>query len=269
MNLPPKIIHWLQFTVAAYYGRHRTPFPEQEALKACRIVSHRGEHDNRRVPENTLPAFDRVRDAGAWGIEFDIRWTRDLRPVVIHDPDLKRVFGAGLVVGQTALAELKERYPLIPTLEEVVRRYGKKLHLMVEIKAENYPRPQEQNRKFLDILSALSPCTDYHLMSLTPKVFSIFDALPPEVFLPIAEINTAPMSRLALRQGYGGLTGHFVLINRGKIDIHHAAGQKIGTGFVDSKNCLYRELNRGVDFIFSNRAVELQGICNEMMHSLL
>lgn len=204
---------------------------------------------------------------GGWGLEFDVRWTRDLNPVVIHDPDLNRVFGMDLVVGRTTLSELQARCPLIPTLEEVVRRYGKRLHLMIEIKSEAYPRPRTQNLRFGNILSNLSPCKDYHLISLNPGVFSIFDTMPPEVFIPIAELNTPAMSRLALKKGYGGLAGHFVLIGRGKINAHQSAGQGVGTGFVDSESCLYRELNRGVDWIFSNQAVSLQRLCSRFPDS--
>ena len=71
----------------------------------------------------------------------------------------------------------------------------------------------------------------------------------------------APLSRLALQRSLGGLTGHYLLVNRRKIDAHHRAGQKVGTGFVDSANCLFREIHRGVDWVFSNRAAYLQGIC--------
>jgi len=42
-------------------------------------------------------------------------------------------------------------------------------------------------------------------------------------------------------------------------------GQSIGTGYICSKNCLIRELNRGVKWIFSNNAVELQGILNSLL----
>lgn len=54
--------------------------PDPEKLKACKIVSHRGEHDNTSVYENTIAAFDGAMEQGVWGIEFDVRWTRDLQP---------------------------------------------------------------------------------------------------------------------------------------------------------------------------------------------
>ena len=38
-----------------------------------------------------------------------------------------------------------------------------------------------------------------------------------------------------------------------------------GVGFIDSKNSLYRELNRGVSWLFTNQAVKLSGYLNEAM----
>ena len=37
------------------------------------------------------------------------------------------------------------------------------------------------------------------------------------------------------------------------------------TGFISSKNCLFRELNRSVDWIFSNDAVKIQKIRNRYL----
>ncbi len=75
-----------------FYHYLPQPFPGPERLRRCKIVSHRGQHDTPGVRENTLAAFETARACGVWGIELDIRWTRDLVPVVTHDPDLRRVF---------------------------------------------------------------------------------------------------------------------------------------------------------------------------------
>ena len=105
--------------------------PPFEILEKCKIVSHRGQHDNKIVFENTLASFDKILETNEiCGIEFDFRWTKDLYPVVIHDPDLKRLHGINRLVSDTALNELKQLCPLVPTLEEVLNRYGKILHLM-------------------------------------------------------------------------------------------------------------------------------------------
>ena len=52
------------------------------------IVGHRG--DSAHAPENTLAAFHTAIEAGADGIEFDVRISKDGVPVIIHDPDLGR-----------------------------------------------------------------------------------------------------------------------------------------------------------------------------------
>src|SRR4026209_3025795 len=55
------------------------------------IIGHRGA--SAVAPENTMAAFKEAIAAGADGIEFDVRLTRDGVPVVIHDSTLHRTGG--------------------------------------------------------------------------------------------------------------------------------------------------------------------------------
>lgn len=55
------------------------------------IVAHRGA--SAEAPENTLAAFRKSIEAGAEGVEFDVRLTKDAVPVVFHDPTLRRIGG--------------------------------------------------------------------------------------------------------------------------------------------------------------------------------
>jgi len=238
------------------------PDPDKDRLKSCRIISHRGEHDNSQILENTIQAFDLVMDLGVWGIEFDVRWTKDLYPVVFHDSDLKRLYGASVEIRNMELRELKDRFPLIPTLDEVVSRYGEKLHMMIELKEEIYPAPLQQAGLLRKILSSLTPEIDFHFLSLTPGIFRHIHFVPAATFIPVAELNVADVSDLAANREYGGISGHFLFIKNSRIKIHHQSRQVVGTGFISSRNGLFRELNRGVDWIFSNDAVRIQAICN-------
>lgn len=236
------------------------PLPDPDHLRRCRLISHRGEHDNRAVFENTVSAFEQAVSAGMWGIEFDLRWTRDLRPVVFHDRNTRRLFGSPCVVGETSFKDLRVSFPLIPTLEEVAECFGPQVHLMIEIKEEPYPDPQRQKRLLADILEPLTPVKNYHLISLSPRMLERFDFLPADAFLPIAQQQVARFSELAIRKGYGGLLGHYLLISRRVALRHRSCGQRIGTGFADSRNCLLREIGRGVDWIFTNRAAAMQAV---------
>ena len=96
-----------------------------EAKKTVKIFyglncAHRGLHTkDRKVPENSLPAFAAAR-SGGYGIELDVRLSKDEQVVVFHDDDLSRVCGVDKPVGDMTWAELSglslfdtaERIPL-------------------------------------------------------------------------------------------------------------------------------------------------------------
>lgn len=64
----------------------------------CMVIGHRGACGD--FPENTRASFDAAWRQGAEAIEFDIRWSRDGVPVVIHDATLERTGQRpGLVAG--------------------------------------------------------------------------------------------------------------------------------------------------------------------------
>ena len=265
MKLFSLIENGLERVIDGFFAIWPQPFPGSERLRRCKIISHRGEYDNRVVFENTMSAFDAVREAGVWGLEFDVRWTKDLHPVVIHDPDLMRVFKVDLDVSDVNLDTLKAKCPLVPRLSDVIQAYGRKLHLMVEIKSEDYPDPERQNRILAESFSDLKPQIDYHLVSLTPAMFDLISFAPKSAFMPIAIWNISQFSRLAREKKMAGVAGHYFLIDRRTLSRHHRIGQHIGTGYPGSKNCLFREINRGVDWIFSNNAAELQSIIKTLL----
>jgi glycerophosphoryl diester phosphodiesterase len=234
--------------------------PKALALRNCKVIAHRGEHDNTRLIENTMPAFASARAAGVWGIECDIRWTADLVPIIHHDATCQRLFGDPVSLATLSCAQIRERFPLIPTLAEVVAELGGHTHLMLEIKADHYPQEQQQKAILRDLLRTLAPGKDYHFLLLDPVLATHVDFLPREFCFLVAQLNVSQLSRHSLQHGFGGLTGHFLLLNDQLKRRHAAEGQRIGTGFIGSRNTLFRELNRGIEWIFSNDAVKIQKI---------
>ena len=238
------------------------PVPDRAVLERCKIISHRGEHDNVTILENTLPAYEQARAARVWGIEADIRFTADRVPVICHDATTLRVFGQPVRVADVTFERLRREVPLVPSLAELIDTFGGNTHLMLEIKDE--PRPDEPGQKaaLQSLLAPLTPVKDFHVLALDTALFDFVDFLPAACMLPVAELNTAAMSRAALASEWAGLAGHFLLLTERVQHRHVARGQRIGTGFPASRNCLFRELNRGVEWVFSNDAVKLQDIVN-------
>ncbi|MDQ5985374.1 MAG: putative glycerophosphodiester phosphodiesterase 1 [Syntrophus sp. SKADARSKE-3] len=105
-------------------------------------IAHRGYSE--KYPENTLLAFEQAILAGADMIELDIRFSQDGQIVVIHDSRINRTSDGRGRVADLTLAQLR-RYNYIngmvqhgviaiPTLEEVVDLFGRRVLLNVEIK---------------------------------------------------------------------------------------------------------------------------------------
>jgi len=69
-----------------------------------KIIAHRGA--SAVAPENTLAAFREAIAAGADGIEFDVRITKDNEAVVFHDRKLRRTTGKKGTVADLTSAEL-------------------------------------------------------------------------------------------------------------------------------------------------------------------
>ena len=101
-----------------------------EETKNPRLFSHRG--FTPVAPENSLASFTAAGRLGYWGIETDIRKSKDGVLVCCHDTMLTRMFGVPLKVEETDWAELRrqtfqkgnglDKWPLellrIPTFDE-------------------------------------------------------------------------------------------------------------------------------------------------------
>jgi len=77
---------------------------EQSNNYRSRLVAHRGYQ--KLYPENTLLAYQKAIDAGAFSIETDVLLSADKQPVLYHDPTLKRVSGCKGRVNDLTLQEL-------------------------------------------------------------------------------------------------------------------------------------------------------------------
>ena len=256
---------YLQSAVDGFYAILPRPRPELSALRTCKIVSHRGEHNNIDIMENTLAAFEPVYRDGIWGIELDIRWSKDLQPVVIHDADCARVFDSPLKISEHSLREIQARIPQISDLQQVIEKYGKKLHLMIEIKQEHFPNLELQRSRLGELLSCLTPSQDYHLLALDTDLFDLFDIVPNSAMLPVAEFNLSRISQLTIKNRYAGISAQYLLLTNRQIEKHHREIQKIGVGFVRSRFSFYRELNRNIDWIFTNHAIKLNRIRKKLI----
>lgn len=107
-----------------------------------RYYAHRGLHKESHIaPENSMEAF-RLAVEKDYGIELDVRLSKDNIPVVFHDNNLKRLCGIEKDVDELTFDELRElrlydSNEKIPHFKEVLDLVNGKVPIIVEIKAKS------------------------------------------------------------------------------------------------------------------------------------
>ena len=104
--------------------------------------AHRGLYSkDQSVPENSLAAFNLACEAG-YGIELDIRLTKDGRVAVFHDDSLMRACGKDATVSELSYDELSQlslfgTEQTIPLFSKVLHTVGGRVPLIVELKTSD------------------------------------------------------------------------------------------------------------------------------------
>ncbi|MBA2650196.1 MAG: glycerophosphodiester phosphodiesterase [Legionella sp.] len=255
------LISMLEHSVDWYFSCIPRLKPQAIAASHVNLIAHRGAHKHAagRI-ENTDAAFHKALELGYWGIEFDVHPTADDVLVINHDSTLKRLWGHDLEIAQLNFNQLRALVPQIPTLSEVVETYGRKLHLFIELKC----RLKDQNSLSF-ALKDLTPCKDYHILSLNAARFHALSSFSKQSLLLVpVHNNVKEFCELSLKENYGGVLGNYLLLTNALINKLNEADQRIGVGFVNSKYSLYRELNRGIRWVFTNNAEPVSQYLKEL-----
>ena len=103
-------------------------------------VGHRGA--KAYETENTIESFRKAIELGANAIELDVRISGDSKLIVVHDDNLKKVFGKDVQIKESTLEELKQLTDnRIVTFDEALRFIGRKVEkILVELKDTGYER---------------------------------------------------------------------------------------------------------------------------------
>ena len=133
---------------AAFPSHARSPYGPAAADRPL-IAAHRGA--SKYAPENTMAAFRLAETMGADFIELDVRASRDGRLIVLHDGTVDRTTDGAGRADELTFREIRrldaggwfspafsgER---IPSLEEVLDRFGGGIGLILELKQpSDYP----------------------------------------------------------------------------------------------------------------------------------
>lgn len=254
-----EFLEHLQNLLESIYLRVPRPKPLNSKIQKIKVIAHRGQGSwiSPQCRENTLEAFRQSLDCGVWGVECDLRWTKDNVPVISHDENTQRVWGIDLNISQTSLEELRRHLPQIPRLNEVLELFSGQCHLMLEIKRS---LSNEQMQLLRSALADWVPAKDFHLMSLNTEILDELKEFPEKCFVSIAEVKRETVLSNTLQNHWGGYTGHYLLTTSAIVSQLKNKQIPIGTGFINGKNLLFREINRDIDWVFTDRADEIMKV---------
>lgn len=115
------------------------------------IYAHRGSSFDH--PENTRAAFMAAISDGADGFECDLRLTKDNQVVIWHDSNMLRMANHKAVVAHTDYSEMKEIYPDLMLLNELLEMASEhKKALALETK-HPVPSGNEVENKIMELIS--------------------------------------------------------------------------------------------------------------------
>ncbi|MGH2728494.1 MAG: glycerophosphodiester phosphodiesterase [Actinomycetota bacterium] len=115
------------------------------------VIGHRG--GAALAPENTLAAIRAGLEAGADGVEVDVRMSSDGLAVLMHDPDVSRTTSGSGRVADLKAAELASLG--VPTLAAVLELVPVDRRLIVEVKGTPWETGHDPNEPVARAVAAL------------------------------------------------------------------------------------------------------------------
>lgn len=208
------------------------------------IIGHRGA--SAVAPENTMAAFEAAIAAGADGIEFDVRLSRDGVPVIIHDDTLQRTHGLRRRVVDLTAEEL--RSVSVPSLRDLFELMaGNSLILCLEIKgssAELAERCCELVHEFSFAERVIVECFDLKVLKLMNlKTAALFDS---RIYTEQRLINRA------LEVGASVLALHHRLAKPALVEKAKLAGLRLVVWTVDDPAWVARAQSMGIEAVITN-----------------
>jgi glycerophosphoryl diester phosphodiesterase len=217
-----------------------SPRPLLLGHRGARPVRRLGGSTSRLPPENTLAAFEYALANGCDGFEFDVRFTRDRRTVLCHDPHLD-----GQEIAATGYSDLSRNRKELACLDEVLARFGGTAYLDIEVKVSG-------NEEHVLVAARANPPSRGYVVS------SFF----PEVLLRLNQLDSSlPLGFICDRSEYANLwkelpittfLPHRGLVSKTLIDEVHCGEVKVFTWTVNQQRDLLRFADWGVDGLISD-----------------
>ncbi len=226
-----------------------------------KIIAHRGASAD--APENTMAAFQLAMDQNADGIELDVMLTKDQELVVIHDDAVDRTTNGTGSVRQMTLEQLRSldagEGQTIPTLAEVLERFGGKLLINIELK--NYATIFDSlPLKVADLLEHYNAVDSVIVSSFNPFNLPRIKRRLPEVKLGLLTDKNKARHWLWRLFKFDALHPYYSDVDQVLVAAVHARNRQVNVWTVDAPAEIRRLAALNVDAIITNRPQQTREI---------
>jgi len=218
-----------------------------------KIYAHRGA--NEHAPENTMAAFQLALNQHADGIELDAMLSGDGQVVVIHDDTVDRTTNGSGRVREMTLEQIRSldagKGERIPTLEEVLERFGGKLLINIELK--NYASIFDALPiKVAKLINHFGLEDSVLISSFNPLNFPRIRRRLPDVKIGmLTQPNQAKFWMWRLFK-YDALHPHYSDVDKPLVETMHAQGRQVNVWTPDDAEEIIRLAELHVDGIITN-----------------
>lgn len=242
------------------------------------IIGHRGA--SAMAPENTMAAFREAIAAGADGIEFDVRLSRDGVPVVIHDNSLRRTAGVSDRIADLTWSELNSvdvgswfarnrKLPrgsfaseTVPSLEQLFTLFQTNdLILYLEIKCDSASEHDPLAEACCKLINDYSLKQRLIIECFEMPALEAVKNVDPEIktaalFQPALSRSSALSNQRVLNQatavGASELALHYRLASERLVQEAKLIGLRVAVWTVDDPAWVYAARTIGIDALITN-----------------
>ena len=215
------------------------------------VIGHRGAAA--LAPENTWAGFDRALSIGVDAIETDVHSTSDGELVLIHDKNLSRTTNGSGVVHESPWSVVKEldagswfgpdyAGARIPLLRETLARYGKRTHLVLEVKQRGI------ELRVLNLVRDMGLLTQVTFSSFFFSIVHNLKTQAPTAKVGQLTIDAEPeTTRRVLDAGFDQICPPAPFLSRALVTAWKAAGLEVRAWGIKDPAMMRAAIDAGVD----------------------
>jgi len=228
---------------------------EDESLAdKVKIIAHRGYHSTKL--ENTTEAFDDAYKKGYKHIEFDICFTKDFQPVILHDNLLDPQSDTTGSINEMNLTDLQYINLTggynIPVLDSVLHKIGGKFEtIFIDLKE---PCPDSGLVNFANLIKKHNSYANTITTSMNPEIIRKLKIIDSRLVLGADGASNGFEDNLdeCIKQKYLHVLVYFTQLDKHLCFIAHAYGIKVYAYTPCSEQEILQSLHYDIDGIMTD-----------------